>query len=242
MESVILRDAHRIAALAAAVIMTAACGASIDPVGPASPAEPAHGAVLKTLQVAPWRVECTGVAAMMCLQVRESAEAPWSNLHGEIVGFDHEAGFLYEVVIKEEAVASPPADGSSIRRTLVSIVRRTPAPPSIAGPTWRLVTLDGRAVLPGARVTAVFEGGARVAGSAGCNRYFGGASVAAETLTVGGLASTRMYCDADGVMPQEAAYLEALEGARAYRIAGGRLHLGPRPGTDTLVFEAELGS
>ena len=56
---------------------------------------------------------------------------------------------------------------------------------SLAGPTWRLVSLDGRAVLAGTRVTAVFGADSRVSGSAGCNGYFGLATVKGEQLRVG---------------------------------------------------------
>src|SRR5262245_55387180 len=83
------------------------------------------------------RVECTGVAEQLCLQVRETSEAAWTNLHDAIVGFDYEPGYVYEIRIKEEAVANPPADASSIRRTLVSILSKTPVSASLTGPTWR---------------------------------------------------------------------------------------------------------
>jgi heat shock protein HslJ len=195
--------------------------------------------VERTLQVAPSRMECTGVAPDMCLQVRESSSAPWTLLHGAIEGFRYEPGFLYEIRIREEAVANPPADASSIRRILVSVVSKTPAPPSLLGVTWRLVSINGREARAGVRVTAVFSDENRVAGSAGCNRYFGGATAEGERLEVGLLGSTRMYCDASGVMSQESDYLAALEKVTTYLVAGGRLRLGPARGVDTLVFEVE---
>jgi heat shock protein HslJ len=114
------------------------------------------------------------------------------------------------------------------------------APTALEGTAWRLVSIDGRPALAGVRVTAVFEGDEdRVAGSAGCNQYFGRAAVKGETLEVGGLASTKMFCTADGVMPQEGAYLSALATATVYRVSGTQLQLGPAPGIVTLAFEAE---
>jgi heat shock protein HslJ len=236
-----LKNAARFAALAAAVLLTTACGASREAAGPTTDTPAATAAaVVRTLQVAPSRVECTGVGPQMCLQVRESAEGSWTRLYDAIVGFEYEPGYLYEIRIREEAVANPPADGSSIRRTLVSILSKTPAPPSLVGPTWRLVTLEGRPVLTGTRVTAVFADDDRVAGSGGCNRYFGGAQAAGETLTVGRLGTTLMYCGADDtVMRQEAAYYAALETAKAYRIVGAELQLAPAPGAVTLSYRAE---
>jgi heat shock protein HslJ len=110
---------------------------------------------------------------------------------------------------------------------------------SLIGPTWRLVSLDGRDAVAGVEVTAVFAADDRVAGSAGCNRYFGRAAAKPVTLEVGLLATTMMHCGADGVMAQEQAYLAALEKAKVYHVAGTRLRLGPSAGAVTLVFERQ---
>jgi len=110
---------------------------------------------------------------------------------------------------------------------------------TLIGPTWRLVSIEGRAAIPGTSVTAVFGENDRIAGSAGCNRYLGGAVVRGETLAVSPMATTMMNCGAVGVMPQEYAYLAALQGATAYRISGSRLEMGPAPRAVTLVFELD---
>jgi heat shock protein HslJ len=193
--------------------------------------------VIRTLQVAASRIECTGVAQQLCLQVRESSDQPWTLLYDAIEGFDYEPGFLYELRVKVEAVANAPADASSLRRTLVAILSKTRASSALLGSTWRLSSINGREALAGVRVTAVFAA-ERVAGSAGCNRYFGGATVDGAQLNVGLLASTMMHCG-DVVMPQEHEYLSTLEKAKAYRILGSELRLGPSPDSTTLVFRLE---
>ena len=111
---------------------------------------------------------------------------------------------------------------------------------TLIGPTWRLVSIEGQAAVPGTHVTAVFGDDDRVAGSAGCNRYQGAAVVRGETLAMSPtMATTMMYCGALGVMPQEQAYLAALQKATAYRISGTRLEMGPAPGVVTLVFQLD---
>jgi heat shock protein HslJ len=102
--------------------------------------------------------------------------------------------------------------------------------------TWKLVSINGRPALQGVDVTAQFGGDNRVTGSAGCNRYLGGAVVAGEKVTVGLLASTMMYCGASGVMDQEYLYLGTLEKATVYKSSGDELQLGPAAGVVTLVF------
>jgi len=233
-----LRHAIHFRAVVATASLLAACGTARDVAGPDETKAASASAVLKTLQVAPSRVECTGVGPQTCLQVRESSGAAWTLLYEEIVGFDYQPGYLYEIRIKEEAVANPPADGSAIRRSLVEILTKTSVP-VLAGPTWRLVTLEGRDALAGVRVTAVFGDDSRVSGSAGCNAYFGRAAVSGEQLTVGRLGTTMMYCGAEGVMEQEAAYFAALQKAKVSRVVDGRLQLGPAAGVVTLVYKAE---
>lgn len=113
---------------------------------------------------------------------------------------------------------------------------------ALSATSWRLLTLGGRPVLPGVRVTAVFLADEqRVAGSAGCNRYFGSAVADAARLQVGLLGSTMMHCG-DTVMPQEHAYLDALQKATRYTVESGRLLLGSDADASTLVFEAEPGA
>ena len=142
-------------------------------------------------------------------------------------------------VLRFAALAAAVVTSAACGRTGDLTSDRTDAPTALVGPTWRLASLDGRAALPGSRVTAVFAEDGRVAGSAGCNAYTGRANPSAGRLEVGPLASTRMFCDVDGVMTQEAAYLGLLEKATAYRIAGARLELGPATGAATLVFTME---
>jgi heat shock protein HslJ len=111
---------------------------------------------------------------------------------------------------------------------------------ALAGTTWRLVSIDGRPALDDVRVTAVFASAEdRVAGTAGCNQYFGRAAVSGDRLEVGALGSTKMFCTASGVMPQEDAYLAALAKATVYRVAGRTLELGPSAGAVSLAFKAE---
>ncbi len=234
-----MRYALRLAAVAVTALVSTACGKTRSTVSPSDPASMATSSIVKTLQVAPARVECTGVAPQMCLQVRESSDGPWTRLYDEIAGFDYEPGYLYEIRVREDAVANPPADASSVRRTLVAILSMTATAPSLAGPTWRLVSLEGRDALPGVRVTAAFAENDRVSGSAGCNGYFGRAAVTGAQIDVGLLGATLMYCGAFGVMAQEKAYLTALEKAATYRIVGTALELGPAPGVVTLVFKQE---
>ena len=106
----------------------------------------------------------------------------------------------------------------------------------LVGTNWRLLSIDGRPVIAGVTITAEFTSDGRVAGSAGCNRYFGTAVPEGDRLRVSGFfGSTRMFCGQDGVMAQESAFLEALSKVDAYSIGGTELSL---TGSSRLVFSA----
>ncbi|WP_082376990.1 DUF4377 domain-containing protein [Chryseobacterium indologenes] len=85
----------------------------------------AAGADEKTFIVGPETADCTGVAPMKCLQVKEKASENWTNFYTNIEGFTYEPGYEYVLKVKTEKIANPPADGSSIKYTLVKQVSKT---------------------------------------------------------------------------------------------------------------------
>ncbi len=79
----------------------------------------------KTFIVGPQTADCTGVAPMKCLQVKENASGNWTNFYSNIEGFTYEPGYEYVLKVKTEKIENPPADGSSIKYTLVKQVSKT---------------------------------------------------------------------------------------------------------------------
>jgi heat shock protein HslJ len=107
---------------------------------------------------------------------------------------------------------------------------------SLVGPTWRATSINGQPVLSGTTITAEFSSEDRVAGTSGCNRYFGGAKAEAGRITLGPFGATRMACSPDAVMAQEGDYFATLEAAKSYTVKGDELQLGPTASEVTLVF------
>ncbi|WP_353190103.1 META and DUF4377 domain-containing protein [Pandoraea pnomenusa] len=84
----------------------------------------------RVLDVDSQMADCVGVAPRKCLRVRnadDSGKAPWELWYANIDGFDWKPGVEYRVKIHGEPVANPPADASSMRWTLVEVIRETPA-------------------------------------------------------------------------------------------------------------------
>ncbi|WP_370897891.1 DUF4377 domain-containing protein [Chryseobacterium gossypii] len=79
----------------------------------------------KTLIIGPETADCTGVAPMKCLQVKETSNGSWVNLYSNIEGFTYEPGYEYVLKVKTEKIAQPPAGGSSVKYILLKQVSKT---------------------------------------------------------------------------------------------------------------------
>lgn len=112
-------------------------------------------------------------------------------------------------------------------------------PKTLSGATWLLEDLAGRGVIDDSHVTLQFLVDGKVAGSGGCNRYSGSATLKGSQITFTPLASTRMAC-APALMDQETRYLDALTKADtvAYDKTGALL-IGVKGEPKPLLFRKE---
>ena len=77
------------------------------------------------LWIGPERVECEGVAPMMCLQVAESEDGDYQLFYDTIEAFDYQEGTSYVIDVSITEVENPPADASNLQYTLVEIVEES---------------------------------------------------------------------------------------------------------------------
>ncbi len=82
----------------------------------------------RSYEVAPYKSTCSGLWYTLCLQVREPGALSFENMFETPSGFDFEWGVGYVILVEETEVENPPADGSSIRRSLVRTLERSPVP------------------------------------------------------------------------------------------------------------------
>lgn len=85
-----------------------------------------------------------------------------------------------------------------------------------------------------ATVTLAFANG-KVAGNAGCNRYFAEVTVNGDQLTIGAAGTTRMMCP-EPLMQLETAYLAALQQAERFTLSGDQLDITCAGGATLLRF------
>jgi heat shock protein HslJ len=90
------------------------------------------------------------------------------------------------------------------------------AQPSLSGTSWLAEDIGGRGVIDNAQTTITFEAEGRVAGSGGCNRYFGPVTIEGNAIRFGDLGATRMAC-VPALMDQEQTFFDALAATRSYR-------------------------
>ena len=96
--------------------------------------------------------------------------------------------------------------------------RRILPPERLADTDWTIVEIDGQAV-QGPNYFLQFTAD-RLSGLAGCNRFSGGYSQSGETLTIGPVAATRMFCPDPG-MDHERRALQLLSGPVRISFPGG---------------------
>ncbi|MBP1466906.1 META domain-containing protein [Candidatus Chloroploca sp. M-50] len=143
------------------------------------------------------------------------------------------------------ACGTAPSTGSTTEPTPATTEQETPVTEeattpetsdALAGTSWVLTALNGAAPLSeGTPISAEFDTEGSVAGSAGCNRYFAGYTIADGTLSITQAGSTMMACE-DAIMAQEQVFLDQFSRATSYAIDGATLTITLDDGT-TLVFE-----
>ena len=123
-------------------------------------------------------------------------------------------------------------------------VEEAGAPAKLVGTEWTVTSLRGSSLIEDTEITLYFEE-TYLGGRMTCNQYGGGPDSGRYTATEdgaltlpGGLAVTVQLCsEPEGIMEQEATYIETLRDAAAYRIFDGRLEIADARGETVLVFE-----
>lgn len=114
---------------------------------------------------------------------------------------------------------------------------------TLVGTEWVLTSLNGEGLIEGTEINLYFRE-AFLGGSMTCNRYGGGPDSGKYVATDDGtltlpqsIAVTVQLCsEPEGIMEQEATYIEALRSAASYRVVDDRLEIDNAAGETTLVF------
>ena len=88
-----------------------------------------NGSAVTNLRVNSYTVECYGEMEGNCLLVQEGDKIgteDWEYFYYEdsIEGFDYEAGYMYDLLVRKIQVKDPPQDGSSIQYKLIRVISK----------------------------------------------------------------------------------------------------------------------
>jgi heat shock protein HslJ len=145
------------------------------------------------------------------------------------------AGAALLVIVVAAIVTAGCTAGTSTPGTVVGLT----------GVSWSLdsyLAANGTLVpaLPGSEVSARFGNDGKVVGSAGCNHYGADYNLNGTALSVSPPISTKMYCgEPEGIMEQEARFLELLGSAAGCRVEDDRLEITDASGATVLTFVKE---
>ena len=194
-----------------------------------------------------YKVPCTGVAPMSCLQIQKSEnieQRKWQNFYTEIEGFVFEPGYLQKIKVKEEKLnpAQVPADGSSVKYTLVEVLEKKSDERFAIHDIWVLEAIDAVSIPKSPdndkMETPVLEINVtemKVMGSDGCNQIHGPIKVLdGEKLEFGAMAATRKMCIRMDIPDK---FNTVINKVGKYKIENLKLFLFDEKGTELLRFK-----
>lgn len=103
----------------------------------------------------------------------------------------------------------------------------------LGGTAWLAEDIDGRGVIDTLQSSVAFSTDGQASGNAGCNRFFGAATIDGDRVRFGALATTRRMCP-EAIMNQESRFLAALAAVRRFEMRQGLLFLFDEAGAPRL--------
>jgi heat shock protein HslJ len=184
---------------------------------------------------------------MKCLQIQKGKsieKGKWQNFYANIEGFDFELGYIFKLAVKEEKIdpAKVPADGSSVKYTLVEVLEKNPDPKFRIHDIWALEAIDGKTVerpndndrmqIPSIEINLTEM---RIMGTDGCNNFHGSIkSIEEDELKLGPIAATMKMCY-NMEIPNK--FNVAINKVSAYKIENLKLYFFDEKGRELLRFK-----
>ncbi len=175
----------------------------------------------KHIYVADHLVDCEGVAPQKCMLVKDKIVDDWTTFYDQIEGFDYEEGYEYLLNVKIKTIKNPPADGSSLKYTLVEVFeKKKTEKPITLNNKWKVISMKGVEDLQINPTIQFDENEKRISGNAGCNSYFGNYDPESVKLDFSKMGMTRKMCPD---MTVENAFLNNMRVVSYYKIENKKL-------------------
>ena len=112
-------------------------------------------------------------------------------------------------------------------------VQQSSGPQALFDVVWQVEDIDGGGIVDSSHVTMQMTAEGRIAGSTGCNQYFGTLTVGQTSFAVRDVGSTRRAC-VPAIMQQETRFLQSLQDVRRYQIDGDFVRLYDESGNERM--------
>lgn len=99
----------KFAPIAACLALTACGGSSVD-------------SQTQELWIAQYKVPCAGESSQLCRLEKSTPNGEWTLAYDVIQDFEAKWGHSYRILVDLEPIPNPPADGSSIKRRLGTVL------------------------------------------------------------------------------------------------------------------------
>ncbi|MEO1010509.1 MAG: DUF4377 domain-containing protein [Bacteroidota bacterium] len=188
------------------------------------------------------RVPCEAAGSTSCLQIKKEEHGDWQPFYASIGGFEYEPGFLYKIRVQEEKLpaAQVPADASSVRYTLLSILEKERDRKLLLNDIWALehmkdVPFDSKTQkdLDQMPYIEIHLANKRILGHNGCNEFRGILTALDKTAINFDFLEQDFANCANKVLAQT--FMQQLQTAEAYQLGRGRLTL-TQGNRELLVF------
>ncbi|MDT0553859.1 DUF4377 domain-containing protein [Urechidicola vernalis] len=175
------------------------------------------------------KVECSGVGKMTCLQIQKNVELDltqdWEFFYSNIEGFEYQPGYFYKLKVKTEKIENPPADGSSIKYTLVKALEKKEDLRYTIHDIYALTNINGKNVSSeNVEQTPTLEinvSKMEILGTNGCNNFGGSISkLEGDKIEFGQLRETLKMCEH---MDVSSLYSKELGNVRSFKKEHGAL-------------------
>jgi len=149
----------------------------------------------KHIYVADHLADCTGVGPQKCMLIKEKIVDEWTTFYDQIEGFEYEEGYEYLLNVKIKTIKNPPADGSSLKYTLVEVFEKKKTEKQITlNNKWKVITMNGVDDLKISPTIQFDANEKKLSGFAGCNSYFGSYDPESKQLDFSKMGMTRKMC------------------------------------------------
>jgi len=151
----------------------------------------------KHIYIADHLTDCEGVGPQKCMLMKENIVDNWTNFYDQIEGFEYEEGYEYLLNVKIKTIKNPPADGSSLKYTLVEVYEKQKTEkPITMDNKWIITSMEGIDLSSIEKMPTILFDSAnkKVSGFAGCNNFFGGYNPESMAIDFSKMGMTRKMC------------------------------------------------